>query len=191
MGRVKIEIKRIENNTTRQVTFSKRRTGILKKTHELSVLCDAQIGLIIFSSNGKMYQYCTEPFRMEQIIEKYQRATGTSIMHQDHHFQEDIFKEMGILRQETLRLELGIQRYLGENISCLQYEDLTKLEEELEKSMAKVRNRQERILEEEHNNLSNWVKAALDFEHGAVEANKPMQQQPVMDYIPLFEDQPA
>ncbi|KAE9608281.1 putative transcription factor, K-box [Lupinus albus] len=49
---------------------------------------------------------------------------------------------MGILRQETLRLELGIQRYLGENISCLQYEDLTKLEEELEKSMAKVRNRQ-------------------------------------------------
>ncbi|XP_019416609.1 PREDICTED: MADS-box protein FBP24-like isoform X1 [Lupinus angustifolius] len=198
MGRVKIEIKRIENNTTRQVTFSKRRTGILKKTHELSVLCDAQIGLIIFSSNGKMYQYCTEPFRMEQIIAKYQRATGTHIMQQDHHLREDILKELGMLRQETLRLELGIQRYLGEDISCLQYEDLTKLEEELENSMAKVRDRQnellqqqmdnlrrkERILEDEHSNLSNWV---------AVEGNKPMQQheQQVMDYFPFFEDQPA
>ncbi|KAE9604543.1 putative transcription factor, K-box, protein TRANSPARENT TESTA 16 [Lupinus albus] len=49
---------------------------------------------------------------------------------------------MANLRQETIRLEMGIQRYLGEDISCLQYEDLTKLEEELEKSVAKVRDRQ-------------------------------------------------
>lgn len=63
MGRGKIEIKRIQNTTTRQVTFSKRRTGLIKKTHELSVLCDAQIGLIIFSSTGKLFQYCTEPYR--------------------------------------------------------------------------------------------------------------------------------
>jgi len=63
MGRGKIEIKRIENTTTRQVTFSKRRGGLMKKTKELSVLCDAQIGIIIFSSTGKMWQWCTEPFR--------------------------------------------------------------------------------------------------------------------------------
>ncbi|XVE92934.1 hypothetical protein REPUB_Repub01dG0146400 [Reevesia pubescens] len=64
MGRGKIPIKRIENQTTRQVTFSKRRAGLLKKTHELSVLCDAQIGLIIFSSTGKLCQYCSEPYRL-------------------------------------------------------------------------------------------------------------------------------
>lgn len=63
MGRGKIEIKRIENTTTRQVTFSKRRTGLLKKTNELSVFCDAQIGLIIFSSTGKLFQYCSQPYR--------------------------------------------------------------------------------------------------------------------------------
>ena len=61
MGRGKIAIRRIENRTTRQVTFSKRRAGVFKKTHELSVLCDAQIGLIVFSSNGKLFQYCTQP----------------------------------------------------------------------------------------------------------------------------------
>ncbi|GAA0174788.1 MADS box transcription factor [Lithospermum erythrorhizon] len=65
MGRGKIEVKRIENNTSRQVTFSKRRAGLIKKTHELSVLCDAQIGLIVFSNKGKLYEYCTHPFRFQ------------------------------------------------------------------------------------------------------------------------------
>ncbi|KAK9044062.1 hypothetical protein V6N11_072382 [Hibiscus sabdariffa] len=83
MGRGKIAIKRIENQTTRQVTFSKRRAGLLKKTHDLSVLCDAQIGLIIFSSTGKMCQYCTQPYRMEHIIERYQKVTGTRIPEHD------------------------------------------------------------------------------------------------------------
>lgn len=63
MGRGKIEVKRIENNTSRQVTFSKRRSGLLKKTHELSVLCDAQIALIVFSTKGKLMEYCTPPLR--------------------------------------------------------------------------------------------------------------------------------
>ncbi|KAK8448205.1 hypothetical protein SEVIR_8G245725v4 [Setaria viridis] len=48
MGRGKIEIKRIENSTNRQVTFSKRRNGILKKAREISVLCDAKVGIVIF-----------------------------------------------------------------------------------------------------------------------------------------------
>ena len=63
MGRGKIAIRRIENQKTRQVTFSKRRAVLLKKTHELSVLCDSQIGLIIFSSTGKLCQYCSEGLR--------------------------------------------------------------------------------------------------------------------------------
>ncbi|KAJ6882846.1 hypothetical protein NC651_029197 [Populus alba x Populus x berolinensis] len=63
MGRGKIAITRIENRTARQVTFAKRRGGLFKKTHELSVLCDAEIGLIIFSSNGKLYEFCNESSR--------------------------------------------------------------------------------------------------------------------------------
>lgn len=57
MGRGKIEIKRIENATSRQVTFSKRRVGLLKKAQELSVLCDAEVALIIFSSTGKLFEF--------------------------------------------------------------------------------------------------------------------------------------
>ncbi|KAF4358344.1 hypothetical protein F8388_014614 [Cannabis sativa] len=43
MGRGKVELKRIENPTSRQVTFSKRRNGLLKKAFELSLLCDAEL----------------------------------------------------------------------------------------------------------------------------------------------------
>ncbi|KAL4196661.1 hypothetical protein AMTRI_Chr04g184310 [Amborella trichopoda] len=57
MAREKIQIKKIDNATARQVTFSKRRRGLFKKAHELSVLCDAQVGVIIFSATGKLFEY--------------------------------------------------------------------------------------------------------------------------------------
>lgn len=57
MGRGKIEIKRIENPTNRQVTYSKRRNGIFKKAQELTVLCDAKVSLIMFSNTGKFHEY--------------------------------------------------------------------------------------------------------------------------------------
>ncbi|GKB70823.1 MADS-box protein SVP, partial [Tanacetum coccineum] len=57
MARDKIQIKKIDNATARQVTFSKRRRGLFKKAEELSVLCDADVALIIFSSTGKLFHY--------------------------------------------------------------------------------------------------------------------------------------
>lgn len=63
MGRGKIEIKRIENTSNRQVTFSKRRNGLLKKANELAILCDAQVGVIIFSCTGKMFEFCSSPLK--------------------------------------------------------------------------------------------------------------------------------
>lgn len=59
MGRGKIVIRRIDNSTSRQVTFSKRRNGLLKKAKELAILCDAEVGVIIFSSTGKLYDYAS------------------------------------------------------------------------------------------------------------------------------------
>ncbi|CAM6017342.1 unnamed protein product [Sphagnum balticum] len=57
MGWGKIEIKKIKNPTSKQVTFSKRRGGLLKKAHELAVLCDAEVALIIFSRTRKMFEF--------------------------------------------------------------------------------------------------------------------------------------
>lgn len=62
MVRGKIEMKRIENATSRQVTFSKRRNGLLKKAFELSVLCDAQVSVIIFSQKGRLYEFSSSEY---------------------------------------------------------------------------------------------------------------------------------
>ena len=64
MGRGKIEIKRIENLNSRQVTFSKRRNGLLKKARELSVLCDAEVAVIIFSGTGKLYEFSSTRYAL-------------------------------------------------------------------------------------------------------------------------------
>ncbi|KAF7134823.1 hypothetical protein RHSIM_Rhsim08G0141200 [Rhododendron simsii] len=60
MGRGRVQLKRIENKINRQVTFSKRRSGLLKKAHEISVLCDAEVALMIFSTKGKLFEYATD-----------------------------------------------------------------------------------------------------------------------------------
>ncbi|KAI3777238.1 hypothetical protein L1987_47036 [Smallanthus sonchifolius] len=57
MGRGKVDIRRIDDTTSRQVTFSKRRNGLLKKAKEISILCDAQVGVILFSSTGKLSEF--------------------------------------------------------------------------------------------------------------------------------------
>ncbi|TYG44416.1 hypothetical protein ES288_D11G095800v1 [Gossypium darwinii] len=73
MVRGKTQMKRIENPTSRQVTFSKRRNGLLKKAFELSVLCDVEVALIIFSPRGKPYEFASSS--MQETIERYLRHT--------------------------------------------------------------------------------------------------------------------
>ncbi|GMP79512.1 hypothetical protein CsSME_00035022 [Camellia sinensis var. sinensis] len=158
MGRGKIEVKRIENNTSRQVTFSKRRTGLLKKTHELSVLCDAQIGLIVFSSKGKLFEYCTHPLSMGEMIGRYLDATGIRIPEHDDRLQEQIFNELTRIRNETHNLQLSLQRYKGEDLSSARYEDLDELEQQLESSVNKVRARKFQLLQQQLDNLQRTEK---------------------------------
>jgi hypothetical protein len=62
MARERREIKRIESAAARQVTFSKRRRGLFKKAEELSVLCDADVALIVFSSTGKLSQFASSRY---------------------------------------------------------------------------------------------------------------------------------
>ena len=56
-GRKKISMKKIENESHMQVTFSKRRVGLFKKASELCILCDAEVALIVFSPGKKVYSF--------------------------------------------------------------------------------------------------------------------------------------
>ncbi|KAL5054478.1 hypothetical protein RYX36_035160 [Vicia faba] len=91
MGRGKILIRKIENLTNRQVTFSKRRKGLKKKAKELSILCDAQVGLILFSSTHKLYHYASSS--MESIIDRYNKST------KDHHRAIDTTLDVKVIHK--------------------------------------------------------------------------------------------
>ncbi|KAM0936872.1 putative transcription factor MADS-type1 family [Dioscorea sansibarensis] len=70
MGRAKLQIKRIESMMNRQVTFSKRRNGLLKKVYELSILCDIDIALVMFSPSGKLVMFSSKK-SIEDILTRF------------------------------------------------------------------------------------------------------------------------
>ncbi|KAH9297142.1 hypothetical protein KI387_028824, partial [Taxus chinensis] len=149
MGRGKIEIKRIENSTNRQVTFSKRRSGLLKKAYELSVLCDAEVALVIFSSRGKLYEYGNKS--VNRTIERYKK-TGSKergceeiIDLNTKHWEMEVKK----LRQQIDILTNQKRSLEGENISSLSIKDLKQLEIILERGLLNVRSKKDDLLLQE------------------------------------------
>ncbi|KAK6123316.1 hypothetical protein DH2020_042946 [Rehmannia glutinosa] len=75
MGRVKLKIQRLESLSSRQVTYGKRRAGILKKAQEISVLCDIDIILIMFSPTGKPSIFRGQRSNIDEMIAKYAQLT--------------------------------------------------------------------------------------------------------------------
>ncbi|KAB1206670.1 MADS-box protein JOINTLESS [Morella rubra] len=81
MTRRKIEIKRIDKKTARQVTFSKRTKGLFKKAMELSTLCHAEIALIVFSATGKLFEYGSSS--VQQVIGRFNLHSDQNLNRMD------------------------------------------------------------------------------------------------------------
>ncbi|KAG7557263.1 Transcription factor MADS-box [Arabidopsis suecica] len=146
MGRGKIEIKRIENSTNRQVTFCKRRNGLLKKAYELSVLCDAEVALIVFSTRGRLYEYANNNIR--STIERYKKAcsdsTNTSTVQEINaaYYQQESAK----LRQQIQTIQNSNRNLMGESLSSLSVKELKQVENRLEKAISRIRSKKHELL---------------------------------------------
>ncbi|CAL9038112.1 unnamed protein product [Musa banksii] len=152
MVRGKTEMKRIENATSRQVTFSKRRSGLLKKAYELSVLCDVEVALIIFSSRGKLYEFSSSS--MQSTLERYREHsredTGSTIMEED---TEQWKHEAACMSKKIEHLEASKQKLLGENLESCSFDELNELEGKIEQSLRSIRGRKYHLLKEQISQL--------------------------------------
>ncbi|CAE6099952.1 unnamed protein product [Arabidopsis arenosa] len=142
MGRGKIEIKRIENPNSRQVTFSKRRSGLLKKAHELSVLCDAEVAVIVFSKSGKLFEFSSTG--MKKTLSRYGNHQSSSASKAEN-LQEDC-AEVDLLKDELSKLQEKHLQLQGKGLNILTFKELHNLEQQLYHALITVRERKERLL---------------------------------------------
>ncbi|XP_010455601.1 PREDICTED: agamous-like MADS-box protein AGL14 isoform X2 [Camelina sativa] len=149
MVRGKTEMKRIENATSRQVTFSKRRNGLLKKAFELSVLCDAEVALIIFSPRGKLYEFSSSS-SIPKTVERYQkRIQDLGPNHKRNDNSQQSKDETYGLARKIEHLEISTRKMMGEGLDASSIEELQQLENQLDRSLMKIRAKKYQLLREE------------------------------------------
>ncbi|KAL2903849.1 Agamous-like MADS-box protein AGL9-like protein [Bienertia sinuspersici] len=171
MGRGRVELKRIENKINRQVTFAKRRNGLLKKAYELSVLCDAEVALIIFSNRGKLYEFCSSP-SMLKTLERYQKSNYGA---PDNTVSTREALEISS-QQEYLKLKAryeSLQRtqrnLMGEDLGPLSSKELESLERQLDMSLKQIRSTRTQCMVDQLTELQRK-------EHMLNEANRTLKQ---------------
>ncbi|KAL0926085.1 hypothetical protein M5K25_004471 [Dendrobium thyrsiflorum] len=147
MGRGRVQLKRIENKINRQVTFSKRRSGLLKKAHEISILCDTEVALIIFSTKGKLYEYSTDSC-MDRILERYERYcyAEKALQNTEPESQGDMSQEYGKLKNKIEALQKSRSHLMGENLDTLSLKELQHLEQQLETALKHIRSQRTQLL---------------------------------------------
>ncbi|XP_050143882.1 agamous-like MADS-box protein MADS3 isoform X1 [Malus sylvestris] len=152
MGRGRVVMERIKNNINRQVTFTKRRNGLRKKAHELSVPCDAQVAVIIYSSRGKLYEFCsTELYPpslppMNKILEQYRQSCYSSQDNVAENETQNIYQEVSRLKVKHESLQRSQRHLLGEDLQQLRLKELLVLEKRLDRTLSKARQEKTRMM---------------------------------------------
>ncbi|KAL0543219.1 hypothetical protein IC582_018308 [Cucumis melo] len=149
MAKEKIQIRKIDNATARQVTFSKRRRGLFKKAKELSVLCDADVALIIFSATGKLFEYSSSS--MKGIIERHNLHSKNLQKLEQPSLELQLVENSNYTRlnKEIAEKTHQLRQMRGEELQTLNIEELQQLEKSLESGLSRVMEKKgERIMKE-------------------------------------------
>ncbi|KAA0036343.1 MADS-box protein SVP-like [Cucumis melo var. makuwa] len=138
MAKEKIQIRKIDNATARQVTFSKRRRGLFKKAKELSVLCDADVALIIFSATGKLFEYSSSS--MKGIIERHNLHSKNLQKLEQPSLELQLVENSNYTRlnKEIAEKTHQLRQMRGEELQTLNIEELQQLEKSLESGLSRV-----------------------------------------------------
>nr|BAS04479.1 MADS box protein [Gentiana scabra] len=143
MARGKIQIKKIENQTNRQVTYSKRRNGLFKKANELTVLCDAKVSILMLSTTLKIHEYISPSTSTKQMVDQYQQALGVDVWNSHY---EKMQEQLRTLKEVNRNLRRDISQRMGESLNDLSYYELSNLMEEVNESLKAIRERKYTVI---------------------------------------------
>ncbi|XP_023537833.1 MADS-box protein SVP-like isoform X3 [Cucurbita pepo subsp. pepo] len=153
MAREKIKIKKISNLTARQVTFSKRRRGLFKKAEELSVLCDAEVALLVFSATGKLFEFSSSS--VKDVITRYNLHSSNLGELEDPSLDLQLENSSHArLTKEVADMSHQLRHMRGEDLQGLNLEDLKQLEGVLEVGLDRVLQTKGARLMEENRTLN-------------------------------------
>ncbi|URD72999.1 MADS-box transcription factor [Musa troglodytarum] len=118
------------------------RSGLLKKAHEISVLCDAEVALLIFSPKGKLYEYSTDS-SMEKLLQRYYQSSSVerAPVEADPQSQVSWCHECGKLKAKVEALQERQRQLMGEELEALTLKELQQLERQLDTSLRLMRSR--------------------------------------------------
>ncbi|KAH6791910.1 AGAMOUS-like 8 [Perilla frutescens var. hirtella] len=163
MGRGRVELKRIENKISRQVTFSKRRSGLWKKANEISVLCDAQIALLVFSTKGKLFHYSSHDSSMGRILERYEQHTHSQKkVETPYEPKENLNLDYPKLVSRLELLQRNMRNYAGEDLDPLSTRELQSLEHQLNNALKRIRTKKNQVMHESVSQLQKKEKLMVD-----------------------------
>uniref|UniRef100_A0A7N0UYQ3 Uncharacterized protein n=1 Tax=Kalanchoe fedtschenkoi TaxID=63787 RepID=A0A7N0UYQ3_KALFE len=147
MGRGRVQLKRIENKINRQVTFSKRRSGLMKKAHEISVLCEAEVALIVYSTKGKLFDYASDS-SMERILERYERysTSDQQLLSTDLTSNGSWTHQHAKLQNRIEVLQRNQRNLMGEDLDPLSLRELQNLEHQLENALKHIRLKKNQLM---------------------------------------------
>ncbi|XP_008219272.1 PREDICTED: MADS-box protein AGL24-like isoform X1 [Prunus mume] len=145
MMREKIKIKKIDYLPARQVTFSKRRRGIFKKAAELSVLCESEVAVVIFSATGKLFDYSSSSIK--DVIERYKARTNGVEKSDEQSLELQLENENRIKLSTELEVKnRQLRRMKGEDLEELDLDELLKLEQLVEATLVRVMETKEELI---------------------------------------------
>uniref|UniRef100_A0AAU7LJF7 MADS48 n=1 Tax=Hippophae rhamnoides TaxID=193516 RepID=A0AAU7LJF7_9ROSA len=161
MVRGKVQMKRIENEANRQVTFSKRRNGLLKKAYELSVLCDAQVAVIVFSQKGRPYEFSSND--MKETIERYYKYTkkGQSNNTEVQQYAEQLKHESAHMAKKIAFLEATQGRLLGHDLDSCSLKEIQDIDNQLVQSLSNIRAKKTQLMTKQIEQLEAQQKLLL------------------------------
>ncbi|GLT53168.1 hypothetical protein SLA2020_264580 [Shorea laevis] len=161
MVRGKTQIKRIENAASRQVAFSKRRNGLLKKAFELSVLCDAEVALIVFSPRGKLYEFSSSS--ISKTIERYQkRGKDLGLGSKSQETMQHVKEDASSLAKKIELLDASKRKLLGDGLEVCSIDELQEVENLLERSLIKIREKKSQLFGEHIEQLRKQERGLLE-----------------------------